>query len=45
MLQYAGNVLVYGGVSPADGDWFGGVQPESAPAFLDTLLGLPVRPC
>ena len=25
-MQYAGNVLVYGAMSPCDGDWFGGVN-------------------
>ncbi|CAL5225505.1 g8334 [Coccomyxa viridis] len=35
--KYAGNVLVYGGVSPCDGDWYGGVTAEAAEGFLDAL--------
>ena len=29
-MQYAGNVLVYGAMSPCDGDWFGGVNDSNA---------------
>lgn len=39
LLQYAGNVLVYGAVSPCDGDWYGGVTAEAAVGFLDALTG------
>lgn len=39
VLQYAGNVLVYGPVSPCDGDWYGGVTAEAAEGFLDALTG------
>ena len=39
VLQYAGNILVYGAVSPCDGDWYGGVTAESAEGFLDALTG------
>lgn len=35
--KYAGNVLVFGAISPSDGDWFGGVQPENAADFLSGL--------
>ena len=42
MLQYAGNVLVYGPASPCDGDWYGGVTADSAEAFLDALFGADV---
>ncbi|GAB4814304.1 hypothetical protein N2152v2_001350 [Parachlorella kessleri] len=36
--QYAGNVLVYGGASPCNGDWFGGVNADNAEEFLQALL-------
>ncbi len=39
MLQYAGNVLVYGPASPCDGDWYGGVTAETAERFLDAVTG------
>lgn len=42
VLQYAGNVLVYGGRHPCDGDWFGGVSAANAAAFLDALLSVEV---
>jgi hypothetical protein len=42
MLQYAGNVLVYGPASPCDGDWYGGVTADSAETFLDALFGADV---
>ena len=38
VLQYAGNVLVYGPASPCDGDWYGGVTADGAEAFLDALM-------
>ena len=41
-LQFAGNVLVYGAVSPSDGDWYGGLNASNAEHFLDALLGLQV---
>lgn len=37
-LQYAGNVVVYGGISPCDGDWFGGVTADNSLFFLEALL-------
>lgn len=40
--KYAGNVLVYGGMHPSDGDWFGGLHAEHAEVFLDALLGIEV---
>ena len=42
VLQYAGNVLVYGPASPCDGDWYGGVTADSAEAFLDALMAADV---
>ena len=36
-MQYAGNVLVYSAISPCNGDWFGGINPENAEAFLDAV--------
>ena len=42
LLQYAGNVLVYGPASPCDGDWYGGVTADGAEAFLDALLAADV---
>ena len=41
-LQYAGNVLVYGAMSPCDGDWFGGVNPRNAAEFLDAVINAEV---
>ncbi|KAK9810783.1 hypothetical protein WJX73_006819 [Symbiochloris irregularis] len=38
----AGNVLVYGAVSPSDGDCFGGLNANNAEDFLDALLDLQV---
>lgn len=35
---YAGNVLVYSKGKSTDGDWFGGLHPGNAEAFLDALL-------
>lgn len=40
MVQYAANVLVYSEVSPCDGDWFGGINPENAKTFLDAVADL-----
>ncbi len=37
-MQYAGNVLVYGAMSPCDGDWFGGVNNSNAAEFLSGVL-------
>lgn len=37
MLQYAGNVVVYSAISPCNGDWFGGINPDNAAAFLDAV--------
>lgn len=36
--KYAGNVLVYGAMSPCDGDWFGGVNDSNAAEFLSGVL-------
>lgn len=41
-MQYAGNVLVYGAVSPCDGDWFGGVNKCNAASFLDAVINAEV---
>ena len=41
-MQYAGNVLVYGAVSPCDGDWFGGVNKSNAANFLDAVINAEV---
>ena len=41
-VQYAGNVLVYGAVSPCDGDWFGGVNKFNAAEFLDAVINAEV---
>ena len=41
-MKFAGNVLVYGAMSPSDGDWFGGINASNAEAFLDALLQLQV---
>ncbi|DBB06665.1 TPA: hypothetical protein ACH3X1_012176 [Trebouxia sp. C0004] len=40
--KYAGNVLVYGAMSPCDGDWFGGVNNSNAAEFLSGLLNAEV---
>ncbi|KAK9868693.1 hypothetical protein WJX84_000418 [Apatococcus fuscideae] len=40
--KYAGNVVVYGQLSPCDGDWFGGVNPENAADFLRNLVEMEV---
>lgn len=37
-MQYAGNVLVYGGGLAASGDWFGGLNAGNAASFLSALL-------
>ena len=42
LRQYAGNVCVYGPVSPCDGDWYGGLRAADAPAFLEALLAVPI---
>ena len=42
MLQYAGNVVVYGQMSPCDGDWFGGVTVSNAQQFLTSLVEMEV---
>ena len=34
---------MYGAMSPANGDWFGGLRAENAERFLDAVLDLPVR--
>jgi hypothetical protein len=36
-VQYAANVLVYSEISPCDGDWFGGINPDNAVEFLEAL--------
>ena len=41
-MQFAGNVLVYGALSPSDGDWFGGLNADNAERFMDALLELQV---
>ena len=41
-MQYAGNVLVYGAMSPCDGDWFGGVNKSNAASFLDAVINAEV---
>lgn len=42
VVQYAGNVLVFGAVSPNDGDWFGGVMPSDADDFFTALTEIEV---
>ena len=42
VTQYAGNVLVYGAMSPCDGDWFGGVNSASAEEFLHAVVSAEV---
>ena len=42
--QYAGNVLVYGGISPNEGDWFGGVTADDAEQLLTALTEIEVGP-
>lgn len=42
-VQYAGNVLVYGAMSPCDGDWFGGVNKQNAVDFLNAIINAEVR--
>lgn len=44
-VQYAGNVLVYGAMSPCDGDWFGGVNDSNAAAFLNGVINAEVCYC
>lgn len=41
-VQYAGNVLVYGAMSPCDGDWFGGVNKANAADFLTAVINAEV---
>lgn len=41
-MQYAGNVLVYGAMSPCDGDWFGGINEKNAAAFLSGIINAEV---
>lgn len=41
-MQYAGNVLVYGAMSPCDGDWFGGINERNAAAFLEGIINAEV---
>lgn len=43
MLQYAGNVIVFGHMSPCDGDWFGGVNEGNAANFLKSLVEMEVQ--
>ncbi|KAK9846037.1 hypothetical protein WJX84_004822 [Apatococcus fuscideae] len=40
--KYAGNVVVYGQMSPCDGDWFGGVTVANAAQFLSSLVEMEV---
>lgn len=42
--QYAGNVLVYGAISPCDGDWFGGINASNAAVFMEGLINAEVCP-
>lgn len=42
-MQYAGNVLVMGAISPCDGDWYGGLRADDAESFLTALTGVEVR--
>lgn len=43
IMQYAGNVLVFGAISPSDGDWFGGIMPADADEFFTGLTDIEVR--
>ena len=40
--KYAGNVVVYGGSHPADGDWYGGLHAAHAEVFLASLLQMEI---
>lgn len=40
--KYAGNVVSYMPCHPADGDWFGGLKAEDAPAFVDALAHIEI---
>jgi hypothetical protein len=41
-MQYAGNVLVFGSMTPCDGDWFGGITPENAADFFTAFVDIKV---
>lgn len=41
-VQYAGNVLVYGSISPSEGDWFGSVTAHDAEDLLTSLTEIEV---
>lgn len=43
-MQFAGNVLCHGSVSPCDGDWYGGITKHNAEGFLDALVNVQVGP-
>ena len=43
VVQYAGNVLVMGAITPCDGDWYGGLRADDAESFLTALTGVEVR--
>lgn len=40
--KYAGNVLVYGAISPNEGDWFGGVSADDAEELLTALTEIEI---
>ena len=42
VVQYAGNVLVMGAITPCDGDWYGGLRADDAESFLTALTGVEV---
>lgn len=44
IAQYAGNVLVYGAISPNEGDWFGSVTADDAEDLLTSLTEIEVCP-
>jgi hypothetical protein len=40
--KYAGNVVLYGGSHPSDGDWYGGLHAEHAAVFLDAIVKMEI---
>jgi len=44
-VQYAGNVLVMGAITPCDGDWYGGLRADDAETFVNALTNVEVLTC
>ncbi|KAK9824525.1 hypothetical protein WJX72_011092 [[Myrmecia] bisecta] len=40
--KFAGNVLVFGPVSPCDGDWFGGISADNAEQVFEALTTMQI---